>query len=404
MTPAPATARRWPVVAALGVVQIIAWGSSFYLLTVLALPIARDTGWPLVAVTGALSAALLVAGLVSPRVGAAVARRGGRPVLAMGCATLAVGLLVVAAAPSLPIFVLGWLIMGLGMGASLYDPAFATLGRLYGRDARRAITALTLWGGFASTVSWPLSAALLEAVGWRGTAAAYAGGHLLVALPLVLLAIPPAAPRGEGEGGPPSPSPGAAPALDARERASFRLFAAMLVIAGVASVVLSVHLLTFLRAQGHALAAAVALGALFGPAQVGARVLEMASGGRHHPILTLGAAAVSTALGLVLLALDAALPGLALILFGAGSGLLSIARGALPLAVFGPERYAALMGRLARPNLLAQAVAPALGAAAIARLGPGPTLWALAGLGFANLALLALLWRRVGGPRGLEPM
>lgn len=395
MTAVASGPRRWPVISALGVVQIAAWGSSFYLLTVLALPISQDTGWPLVAVTGALSAALLVAGLVSPRVGGAIAHHGGRPVLAAGCAILAVGLLVIATAPSLPVFYLGWLLIGLGMGAALYDPAFATLGQFYGRGARSAITALTLWGGFASTVSWPLSAALLEAVGWRGTAAAYAAIHLLVSLPLVLLAIPQPAPRGEGEGRPRE----AAPPLGGRERASFLLFAAMLVLMGVVSVILSVHLLAFLQSQGYALAAAVALGALFGPAQVGARVVEMASGGRHHPVLTLTASVISAGAGLVLLALDAGLPGVALILFGAGSGLFSIARGALPLAVFGPERYAVVMGRLARPNLVAQAAAPMLGAAAIARLGPGPTLWALAALAAANLALLALLWRRIGGPR-----
>jgi MFS family permease len=174
MTTAVPTARRWPVISALGVVMIFTWGSTYYLMTVLAAPIAADTGWSLGSITGALSAGLLVAGLASPPVGRMIARQGGRPVLAAGCAMIAAGLFVIAAAPALWVFWAGWLILGLGMAAGLYDPAFASLGRLYGQEARGAITLLTLWGGFASTVCWPLSAFMLDLWGWRGVAAAYA--------------------------------------------------------------------------------------------------------------------------------------------------------------------------------------------------------------------------------------
>ena len=151
-------ARRWPVISALGVVQILAWGSSFYLPAVLAGPIAENTGWPLAWVVGGLSVGLLVAAFVSPRVGLAINRYGGRPVLALAALLLAAGLAALGFAPTLPVYLAGWLLIGLGMGCGLYDPAFATLGRLYGAEARPAITTLTLWGGFASTVCWPLSA------------------------------------------------------------------------------------------------------------------------------------------------------------------------------------------------------------------------------------------------------
>ncbi|WP_246020845.1 hypothetical protein [Paracoccus subflavus] len=144
--------RRWPVVSSLGIVQILAWGSSYYLMAVLAKPIVTDTGWPLPWVVGAVSAALACAGMASPFVGRMIADYGGRPVLAAGCALLAAGLLICAAAPNLLGFYLGWCVIGLGMSAGLYDPAFATLGRLYKDQARSAITALSLWGGFASTV------------------------------------------------------------------------------------------------------------------------------------------------------------------------------------------------------------------------------------------------------------
>ncbi|MDX6751011.1 MFS transporter [Geminicoccaceae bacterium 1502E] len=391
MTAAVTTAARWPVISALGVVMIFTWGSSFYLMAVLAGPIAADTGWSLGEVTGALSAGLLVAGLASPAVGRSIALHGGRPVLASGCALIAAGLLVIATAASLWAFWAGWLLLGLGMAAGLYDPAFATLGRLYGTGARGAITMLTLWGGFASTVCWPLSAFMLEAWGWRGVATAYAAIHLLGTVPLVLLAIPRngsgPAPRTEGA------NPGGA--LAGAERRVFALMGVMLVLHGLITVNLSTWLFAFLQAQGLDLATAVALGTLIGPAQVAARTLEMAGGGRHHPVWTLVVAILAVAAGIGLLALDLGVAGVALVLYGGGNGLFSIARGALPLAVFGSERYAVLMGRLARPSLIAQSAAPLLGAALIDRTGPEAALWAIAALALANTLVLALLWRTV---------
>ena len=165
---APRSPSRVVVISVLGVTQIFAWGSSYYLPAVLAKPIASDTGWSLSWVVGGLSLGLLIAGLVSPWVGRAIARRGGRPVLAVSAALLAAGLTALALAHSLPAFLLAWSLIGIGMGAGLYDPAFATLGRLYGHGGRSAITTLTLFGGFASTVCWPLSAFLDAHLGWRG--------------------------------------------------------------------------------------------------------------------------------------------------------------------------------------------------------------------------------------------
>lgn len=385
------TTRRWPVISALGLVMIFTWGSTYYLMTVLAAPIAASTGWGLASITGALSAGLLVAGIVSPVVGQAISRHGGRPILAVGCGLIAGGLLVIAGATELWIFWAGWLLLGLGMACGLYDPAFASLGRLYGQDARSAITALTLWGGFASTVCWPLSTLMLDAWGWRGVATAYAAIHLFGTMPLVLLAIPAVPPPRDGRS---RQGPAAAP-LQRREVILFVLMAAMLVLNGLIVVNISIWLFTFLQAQGHALSSAVALGALIGPAQVGARILEMAGRGRHHPIWTLAFSTFALAVGLLLLAADFGIAGAALVLYGGGNGLFSIARGALPLAVFGAERYPALMGRLARPSLIAQAAAPLLGAWLLASAEPAAALWTISALAFANVGLLALLWLRI---------
>ena len=171
------------VVGALGVTQILAWGSSTYLPAVLNAPVVADTGWPVTWVAGGLSAGQLMAAAVSPRVGRAIGEWGGRIVLAASAGLLAIGLAIIGAASSLPVYVLGWTIIGAGMGAGLYDAAFATLGTIYGQSARSAITTLTLYGGFASTVCWPLSAFLVERYGWRSTCFVYAAIQLCVSMP-----------------------------------------------------------------------------------------------------------------------------------------------------------------------------------------------------------------------------
>src|SRR4051794_33688464 len=164
---------RGLVITVLGVTQILAWGSTFYLPAVLASPIATETGWPLTWVVGGLSLGLLLAGLISPYVGLMIERHGGRPVLMASAVLFAVGQLGLGLAHSVTTYVAAWLVIGVGMGTGLFDAAFGTLGRLYGRDARLAITTLTLFGGLASTVCWPLSAFLVGKLGWRGTCFAY---------------------------------------------------------------------------------------------------------------------------------------------------------------------------------------------------------------------------------------
>ena len=370
-------------------VESLTWGSSFYLPAVLAGPIVADTGWPLVWVVGGLSLGLLVAAFVSPQVGAAIHRHGGRPVLALAALLLAAGLATLAFAPALPVYVAGWLLLGLGMGCGLYDPAFATLGRLYGAEARPAITTLTLWGGFASTVCWPLSALLVAHVGWRGGCLAYAGLHLLVTLPLVVLLIPEAPPLPATEQ---DREAGTGP-LSAPERRAFLLFAGVLILGGAIMSLVSVHLLTLLQTRGVALASAVSYGALIGPAQVGARLVEMSFKGRHHPLWTLTAALGLVGLGLVLLALGLPGVGVWLVLYGCGNGIYSIARGTVPLALFGPVRYPLLVGRLARPGLIAQALAPPAGASLLTYAGPDALWWLLLALSLTNLGLVSALWR-----------
>ncbi|MDU0343237.1 MFS transporter [Bosea rubneri] len=380
---------RLTVISALGVVQILAWGSTYYLPAVLAAPIAADTGWPLSWIVGALSVGLLTAGAGAPYVGHLIGETGGRPVLAAGTILIAAGQLILGLAPNLSVFILGWVVLGAGMAAGLYDAAFSTLGRLYGGTARSAITVLTLWGGFASTVCWPLSAYLVEQLGWRGTCFVYAAIQLLISLPFVLTIlprVPPELPR------PTAGAPAAPSSLLPPERRAFLLLSGIVMIGGAIGAIVGVHLLTLLQAQGIGLAAAVALGALVGPAQVGGRVIEMAGGGRHHPLWTVSAALGLMATGLALLALSLGPVGVAIVLYGAGNGVFSIAKGTLPLALFGPQRYAPLIGRLARPSLIAQAVAPTAGALLLDQADSTWTFAALLLLALLNVAIGAGLW------------
>ena len=157
------------VIPALGITQIFAWGSTFYLPAALALLIARDTGWAYDLIVGGVSIGLLVAGVASPRVGSLIADKGGRPMLAIGALLLAAGLLVIGTATNAVWYLVGWVVIGFGMSASLYDAAFSTVGGIYGAHSRTAITSVTLFGGFASTVCWPLSAFLAARFGWRGS-------------------------------------------------------------------------------------------------------------------------------------------------------------------------------------------------------------------------------------------
>lgn len=252
------------IIATLGVGQIFAWGSSYYLLAVLAKPITDDTRWPLAWVIGGVSLGLLVAGLVSPWVGRTIGRHGGRLVLASSTVLLAIGLGILGIAHTIAVYFVAWLIIGAGMGSGLYDPAFATLGRLYGEAARPAITKLTLFGGFSSTVCWPLSAFLVTHFGWRGTCFAYAAFHVTILLPLYLSVVPRGTERprehvaNAGSGSIRSVS------RVASTRFFFGLLATAITLSAVISTLLSVHLLTILQSRGIDLAAAVALGALVG--------------------------------------------------------------------------------------------------------------------------------------------
>ncbi|WP_284617778.1 MFS transporter [Aquabacterium humicola] len=388
---------RSGTVAALGAAQTLAWASTYYLPAILAAPMARDLGVSMPTVFAAFSVALVVSALTGPRSGAAIDRWGGRPVLMATNGIFALGLAALAAAQGPVGLFAAWIVIGLGMGSGLYEAAFSTLVRLYGRDSRNSITGITLIAGFASTVGWPLSTWLEGALGWREACLAWAGLHLLLGLPLnALLPRPPA------ECAPMAAEPGvaAAPATAPSWRAAV-ILSAVFAATWFISTAMAAHLPRLLQAAGATLATAVFVGALIGPSQVGARLLEFGLLRKVHPLLSARIAAALHPLGVLALVLGGA-PAAALfgVLHGAGNGILTIAKGTLPLVVFGPQGYGHRQGWLMLPARVAQAAAPWLFGMALDRWGAGALALSasIGALAFAALFLLQANWSREPSP------
>jgi predicted MFS family arabinose efflux permease len=341
---------RLRVVLALGTAQTLAWGSSYYLPAILADPIARDLGMSSNWFFAAFSASLIISGLLGPRVGRQIDRVGGRQVLCISNLVLAGGLALLGASASVWMMLMAWLLLGVGMGLGLYDAAFGTLGRIYGKDARSAITGITLIAGFASTVAWPLSSLGLEAIGWRDTCYAWALAHILIGLPLNL-----SLPRAEAI--PAAEGPIAKPYIPIDRTMillSFAFAAAWTVTSAMAA-----HLPRIVEAFGATPAQAVFAGMMIGPAQVGARVMEASLLNRFHPIVSTRLACITHPIGACVIGIfgGGAAAAFAL-LHGAGNGILTIARGTLPLSIFGPENYAYRLGLIGAPSRICQALAP----------------------------------------------
>jgi MFS family permease len=375
--------KRGVVVGALGSAQTLAWASSYYLPAILADPIADGLGLSRTVVFGVFSGSLLVSALLGPSVGRVIDTYGGRGVLALSNLVLAAGLVLLALTQGLVTLVAAWTVLGVGMAMGLYDPAFATLAGLYGRAARGPITGITLIAGFASTVGWPLSALLEAHFGWRGACLVWAALNLFIGLPLNRLLVPRAPPpsRATEAQGTTGPAPrGAMPLL------AF-VFGATWFVTGA----MAAHLPRLLEIAGASATAAIAAAALVGPAQVAARLVEFGALKRTHPLISARLAAALHPIGAILLiALGPSAITAFAVLHGAGNGLLTIAKGTLPLAIFGPVGYGLRSGVLGAPARAAQAGAPLIFGLLLDRMGLG-VLAISAGLSLAAAVALLML-------------
>jgi len=387
------------LVGALGIAQIISWGSLYYAIGVLGPPMRAELGVSELFLFGSFTAGLLACGALAPATGRAIDRLGGSKVLSVGSVAGALGMAVLAMANGPALVVAGWAIAGASMAATLYDPAFATLSQHAGDKYRRAVTALTLLGGFASTVFWPLSKVLLDSFGWRATFGIYAALQVAVCLPIHMFVIPARTRAG---------SPTQARSDDRRapsERPGLAKLNAAFAIANLVVGVVAVHMVGLLTGAGLTTSEAIAISVLMGPMQVAGRIVEMAFLRRAHAT-HVGVVALSLiAIAIVVLTLVSGGGVLALlfvIAYGAGNGILTIVRGAAPAEMYGADGLGGLLGHLSRASSYARALGPATYPALIAiGLGEGASLALLDTLLAAGLVLYIAAIREAGRQRGL---
>jgi len=364
---------------------------------ILGAPIAKALHLPTSVFFGLFSGALLLSAVVGPSVGRLIDRHGGRHLLAASNLVIAAGLLVLADAHSFAGLVIAWTVLGVGIGMGLYDPAFATLTWLYGRDARSSITGITLIAGFASTIGWPLSALFLHEFGWRAACLIWAGLNMLLAAPVNWLAIPrhgrPAALPQAME------LPTAGPPYAAMPILVF-FFSATWFVQGA----MAAHLPGLLQAAGASATAAIAAASLVGPAQVGARIVEFGLLRSFHPISSARFASAMHPIGAAFLVAFGA-PGIIAfaLLHGAGNGMITIAKGTLPLALFGAGGYGLRSGLLSAPARMLQAASPFLFGLLLDQVGIG-AVGLSAGLCLAAFGALFLLRPRRAGATHPSPV
>ncbi len=389
-------------VVALGFTQIIAWGTTLYALGVLGKPIAADTGWSQSLVFGGLTIALLVSSAASTTVGRLIDARGGRPIMCAGSILIAIGLVALSQVTHPYAYLAAWGFLGLAMRMSLYDAAFAALVQVAPSRGRRAISYLTLFGGFASSVFWPIGHALNGEYGWRTTLLVFAAVNLAICLPLHWVGL---ARRESGEAAQ-TATPGAAAATTdpPLEGAARTIGMVLFGLIGAASATvfgaMAVHLVPVLEATGLTLATAVFLASLKGFAQVAGRVWEIVLGRNLKPV-NLGRISIAfLPLSFLVLMLGGASFWTAFaftMLFGVSNGLVTIVRGAVPLALFGAKGYGAVLGILATPYLLLAALSPTAFAFVVERWGYGAGEAIMLGAGLVSLLameVMALWYRR----------
>lgn len=393
------------VVLRLGATQTLAWASSYYLPALLAAPLALGVGMSVTHVFGAFTLALVISALVGPVAGRAIDRHGGRNVLLLTNILFAAGLTWLGLAQAEWHVWAAWCVIGVAMGSGLYDAAFAALVRFYPLSARNAITGITLIAGFASTVGWPLTQWGIDVMGWRSTCIGWAALHLFLGMPLHSQL-----PRGPVERTPSleTVTEVGAATRDVTSRVASPVYptagngvaiavATVFAIVWFTSTAMAAHLPLLLQNQGLSAENALVVAMLVGPAQVMGRVLEFRLLRRAHPILSSRLATVGHPLGVLLLVSSVPFGGwMFAVMHGMGNGILTIAKGTLPLVVFGAAGYGERQGWLMAPARCAQAFAPLLFGLAIATWG-GSALWLTAGLGLLALALLQGLKLRLLG-------
>ncbi|UXN66126.1 arsenite efflux MFS transporter ArsK (plasmid) [Phyllobacterium sp. A18/5-2] len=393
---APLFTQSHLIVAALGVTQIIGYGTLYYSFSPLAASMGQEFGWPSDWVFGAFSASLLAGGLASPWVGRWIDRFGAGQVMALGSIGAAIALLACALATNAIAFVIGLVAIELASTFVLYNAAFALLVQIKPTTAKTSITHLTLIAGFASTIFWPVTTALHEHLTWREVYYVFGAAHLLLCLPIhIWLAR-------LSSNGHQFSMKAATPVVEdmlpiERLRMGFVLMVSGFALLGFINAAILIHMLPILAALGLG-SASVLVGTLFGPAQVASRLFSLMSGNRLQPLslAIISTGLMSSAIAILLWSGSWQTGALAFaVIFGLGSGLSSIAQGTLPLALFGSVGYGERVGQSTAVRLVASSGAPFVFAFIMHWLGIGPSLLICVAVGCLAAASFALIGRQL---------
>ena len=388
------TNRVYRIVTVVGAAQIISHAGAYYLAAVMAVPASIELSISSATVYAGLSLALAVSGLAGPTAGKLVDRFGGRPVLIASNLLLATGLSMLALAQGLGLLLLAYAVLGLGMATGMFEVAFAAIVRIFGKISHNALVGVTMVAGFASVAGWTISVFVEARYGWRGACWFWAAMNVLVALPLnalIPLASNAADTAAPAEAHNHTPQPNAVVHDPKREKYITVLLAFVFASSGFISMGMMSHLPRLLEGVGVPLLIAFSIGALVGPAQITGRILDFTFLRRLHPLIGTRIAALAHPLGIaVLVVLGAPFAALFVILHGLGNGILIIARGTLPLALFGPQGFGRRQGWLTMPAKFAQAIAPFTFGLALTQWGTG-VLWLTFGLAMCSFAALCLI-------------
>ena len=384
-------------VNALGLTQITAWGTSYYCLGVLAKPIVAETGWAVSTVFLGFSIALLIMGFLSAWVGRLIDCIGARWVMSIGTIIISAGLLGLSQVRDQTAYLAAWAVIGVGMRCALYDAAFAALVQVVPSRGRLAISYLTLYGAYASTIFWVIGHYLNAAYGWREALVIFAAINLVICLPLNWFGLSRREPAIPAE----TPASAAAspdgPVLEGRLRTvGIVLFALIMSLNGFVFGVISLQLVPLLESAGLAAAAAVWVASLKGHGQFAGRLVEIFFG-KNLKAMTVARIAIGVlpaALILLMLAQGSLVQLIVFtVLLGASQGVITIVRGALPLALFGTKGYGAVLGLIATPILFVNAFSPALFALIVDQIGWHRAIYALLGSSILTWIAIELMSR-----------
>ena len=373
----------------LGLAQTIAFGTSLYLLTVLGAYISRDLALPLSLVAFGMTFGILCGALIYPHVGRFINHGKGRQVLVFSALSFALGLIIIANSHSVAIYIIGWGFMGCAMASGLYDAVFSQLGLVFGKDARPMISLIALCGGFASTIFWIISGHFVHSIGWREACLIYAALHIFINLPIYLFVLPIC--KANAIHGKTS----ANFIIDDDIKQKLMIITSLFMCETLVAAIIGVHIVNMLSGQGIGVNIAVAMAAIIGPSQVVGRFIELSLGHKIRPITTVSVALFLIIIGLLLIGINPQNALWYLMIYGVGIGVLSIARGTLPLETFDAKIYPLLMGKMARPIAITQALAPTIGALLVARFDLMSMLLILCFI--VALSLAASLYLRYNG-------